>query len=185
MTDGKNRVCPVELAGGLDSAVRRWLQNPLKILGPYAREGMTVLDFGCGPGFFSLAMARLVGASGRVISVDLQEGMLDKLRNKIRGTDWEGRIKLHRCKQHGLGLSVKVDFALAFYVVHEVPDPGRLFAELAGLIKPGGGLLIVEPPFHVSRRAFEQTIRLAREQGFAEERGPRVFFGRTALLRRI
>ena len=44
---------------------------------------MTVLDVGCGPGFFTLDMARLVGPSGRVIAADLQEGMLEKLGQKI------------------------------------------------------------------------------------------------------
>jgi ubiquinone/menaquinone biosynthesis C-methylase UbiE len=69
-------VCPVERAGSLDSKIRRWLQNPQKILVPYVREEMTVLDIGCGPGLFSVEMARMVGKSGRVIAVDLQEGML-------------------------------------------------------------------------------------------------------------
>ncbi len=54
MGDDKNRVCPVERAGNLDNRFRRWIQNPRKILGPYMREGMTVLDLGCGPGFFLL-----------------------------------------------------------------------------------------------------------------------------------
>jgi Ribosomal protein L11 methylase len=58
------RVCPVERAGGLDNWVRRWLQNPRKFLAPYVSKGMTVLDMGCGPGFFSLEMASMVGVSG-------------------------------------------------------------------------------------------------------------------------
>ena len=55
------RVCPVEKADRLDTRIRRWLQNPQKILKPYIKEGMTVLDFGCGPGFFSVDMAQMVG----------------------------------------------------------------------------------------------------------------------------
>jgi ubiquinone/menaquinone biosynthesis C-methylase UbiE len=76
MSRQKNRVCPVSLAGGLDNKIRRWLQNPRKILAPYIQEGMTVLDIGCGPGFFSIEMAQLVGKSGKVFAADLQEGML-------------------------------------------------------------------------------------------------------------
>jgi len=49
--DRHNRVCPVERAGVLDHRIRRWLQDPQKILRPYVEEGMTVLDIGCGPGF--------------------------------------------------------------------------------------------------------------------------------------
>jgi ubiquinone/menaquinone biosynthesis C-methylase UbiE len=53
---------------------------------------MTVLDLGCGPGFFSIAMAQMTGASGRVIAVDLQSGMLQKLNAKIQGTELESAI---------------------------------------------------------------------------------------------
>jgi len=100
----KNRVCPVTLARFLDNRIRRWLQDPRKILRPYIKEGMTVLDVGCGPGFFSIELARMVGKSGRVIASDLQEGMLRKLRDKIRGTELEERITLHRCEKNKLGL---------------------------------------------------------------------------------
>ena len=74
MRDRSKRVCPVEIAGHLDNRIRRWVQNPQKILEPYVEEGMVVLDIGCGPGFFSIDMAKMVGRSGRVIAADLQEG---------------------------------------------------------------------------------------------------------------
>ncbi len=70
MPADRNRVCPVELAHSLDSRVRRWLQNPQKILSPFVSEGMTALDVGCGPGFFSIELARLVGPEGKVIAWD-------------------------------------------------------------------------------------------------------------------
>ena len=90
LDDRNNRVCPVERAGILDHRIRRWLQDPQEILRPYIEEGMTVLDIGCGPGFFSIDMAQRVGRSGRVIASDLQEGMLQKLRGKIQGTELIG-----------------------------------------------------------------------------------------------
>ena len=95
MSGKDEHVCPVENAGGLDSGIRKLLHRPKKILGNYVRDGMTVLDLGCGPGFFSVELAEMVGASGKVIAADLQEGMLRKLENKIRGTEIEKRIKLH------------------------------------------------------------------------------------------
>ena len=76
MSDGNKRVCPVERAGSLDNRFRRWLQDPRKILSPHIKEGMTVLDLGCGPGYFTIDIAQMVGKSGRVIAADLQEGML-------------------------------------------------------------------------------------------------------------
>jgi hypothetical protein len=51
MADTGDRVCPVEIAGGLDNRIRRWLQEPCRMLAPYVSDDMTALDFGCGPGF--------------------------------------------------------------------------------------------------------------------------------------
>ena len=104
MAGRKTRVCPVERAGSLDTKIRRIFQNPRRILSPFVSEGMTAVDLGCGPGFFTIDMALLAGRSGRVIAVDLQEGMLEKLREKIAGTELEERITLHRCEQQSIRL---------------------------------------------------------------------------------
>ncbi len=183
MSDRKNRVCPVERAGSLDNRIRRWIQNPHKILKPYIEERMTVLDIGCGPGFFSINMAQMVGKSGRVIAADLQEDMLQKVRNKIQGTGLEKRIILHKSEENRIGVSEKVDFVFAFYVVHELPNQKKFFEELKSILKPEGKVLIVEPPFHVSKTAFEETIRNARDAGFTPSEGPKVFFSKTAILK--
>ena len=184
MSDKSERVCPVEKAGKLDTKIRRWLQNPQKILKPYIEEGMTVLDFGCGPGFFSIDMAQMVGESGRVIAADLQEGMLQKLRDKIKGTELENRITLHKCDEDKIGITENVDFVLAFYIVHEVVNKEGLCAEIKTILKPNGQVLIVEPPFHVSKNAFEETIRKAKAAGFAEVERPKVLFNKAAVLKK-
>jgi ubiquinone/menaquinone biosynthesis C-methylase UbiE len=180
----RNRVCPVELAGSLDNRIRRWLQDPQKILTPYIKEGMAVLDIGCGPGFFSIELAHLVGKSGRVIASDLQEGMLQKLKKKIQGTELEERITLHKSEKNKIGLSDEIDFVLAFYMIHEIPNQEELFNEIKSILKPKGELFIVEPPFHVSRKGFEGTIQKAREAGFTLVERPKVRFGRTVVLKK-
>ena len=182
--DRNNRVCPVERAGLLDHRIRRWLQDPQKILRPYIEEGMTVLDIGCGPGFFSIDLAQMVGRSGRVIASDLQEGMLQKLRDKIQGTELEERITLHPCEENKVGVSVNVDFVLAFYMVHEVPNPKKFFEEIKSILKPDGQMLIVEPPFRVSKKAFEEMIREARDAGLKPVQGPKVLFSKTVILKK-
>ena len=184
MNDRKNRVCPVERAGGLESRIRRWVQNPQKILGPYIREGMTVLDVGCGPGLFSIDMAQMVGETGRVIAADLQEGMLSKLKEKIKGTELEGRIRLHKCEEDGIGVSENVDFVLLFYVVHEIPNKEEFFNEIVNILKANGRIFIVEPTFHVSKEEFEETVSKAREAGLSEVERPKVFLSRTAILKK-
>ncbi len=172
------------MAGALDIGIRKCFQNPEKILSPLIRTGMTVLDFGCGPGFFTLAMARLVGPSGKVIAADLQDGMLDIVRNKVRGLDIENRVLFHQCPENALDVREKVDFVLAFYIMHEHPDPTSVFKEVAAILNPGGCILIVEPPFHVSRKAFAKTVNDAESQGFALAGSPRVFMGMTAMMKR-
>ncbi len=147
---------------------------------------MTVLDIGCGPGFFSVEMARMVGESGRVIAVDLQEGMLQKLKNKIQGTEIEKRIKLHKCKEDEIGVSEDIDFVLAFYMVHEVPDQKKFFEEIKSILKPNGKVFIVEPKlFHVSRGAFKETIVNAEEIGLEPVEHPRLPLSRAVILEKV
>jgi ubiquinone/menaquinone biosynthesis C-methylase UbiE len=176
------RVCPVENAGGLESAIRKFLQNPRKILAPYVRNGMTVLDIGCGPGVFSIEMAKIVGTPGHVIAADLQEGMLQILRNKIKGTDLEDIIELSKCDAERTGLCDRVDFILAFYMVHEVPDKTNFFKEMQSLLKADGKMLIVEPKFHVSRREFDEMLESLRKMGFKIVERPKILFSRSVLL---
>jgi ubiquinone/menaquinone biosynthesis C-methylase UbiE len=177
-------ICPVERAGGLDNWVRRILQNPHKLLSPYLTEGMTVLDVGCGPGFFSVEMARLLKDSGKVIAADLQDGMLEKIRNKIKGTVLEQRIELHLCEANKIGVNEKVDFILCFYMIHEVPDQDNLFNELISILKPKGKIFIIEPTFHVSEKSFGEMISRLNNIGLEIIDTPNVFFSRTVLLTR-
>jgi len=176
------RVCPVEKAGMLDNSVRRLLQNPKKILEPYIYNGMTILDLGCGPGFFSIEIAKLLTDSGKVIAADLQEEMLDKIRQKIKGTELEHRILLHKCKKDSIDIDEKVDFVLAFYMIHEVPDQDHLFRELESILKPNGQIFVIEPKGHVSKKMFESMIERVKGIGFEINDGPKVFFSRSIIL---
>jgi SAM-dependent methyltransferase len=184
MYNRKKRVCPVEIAGSLDNRLRRWIQNPRKLLSHYIKEGMTVLDLGCGPGFFSIDVAQMVGKSGRVIACDLQEGMLRKLSKKIQGTKLEEQVVLHKCEHNRIGWNEKVDFVLAFYVVHEIPNQEELFKELKSIVKSTGQVLIVEPMFHVSKSAMAETVRKAQNAGFKAVDGPKVIFSKAVMFRK-
>ena len=173
------------MARPLDSRLRRRFQNPHKILAPHVREGMTVLDFGCGPGFLTIEAAELVGERGRVIAADLQQPMLDIIAKKIAGGPLEPRVTLHRCEPNGIGLDTPVDLAVAMFVIHEVPDGTKVTKELAALVRPGGRLFLMEPKlFHVSRKAFERTVRAAEEEGLCVVDRPKVVLSWTAVLER-
>jgi ubiquinone/menaquinone biosynthesis C-methylase UbiE len=178
------RVCPVELAGSLDNSIRRLFHDPKKILSSYIHEGMTVLDMGCGPGFFSIEIAKMVGDSGKVIAADLQEGMLAKVKAKIIGTEFEKRIELHKCEETKAGVNQQVDLVLCFWMVHEVPDKANLFTELKSILKPDGRIFVIEPKFHVTKKAFNKMIDLIRKTGFDVTECQKVFLSRSVMLKK-
>ena len=119
-----------------------------------------------------------------MVAADLQEGMLEKVGGKIRGTDVEKRIVLHTCEQERVGVSGEFDFILLFYIVHEIPQKEAFFAEMEGVLKGQGRILMVEPPFHVSSSAFEETIEKARAAGLELIERPRFLLSRAAVLGR-
>lgn len=179
------RVCPVEKAGMLEHPLRKLFQNPGKILKPYIKPGMNILEFGCGPGFFTLDIAKMLGNSGKVIAADLQEGMLEIVSKKIQGSALKDRIELFKCQQDKIGITEQVDLFLAFYVVHEVPDQQRLFTEIKSILKPEGKLLIVEPGFHVKKQEFEAMTEKLINDGFIVESRPKVCFSRAVVLKKL
>jgi ubiquinone/menaquinone biosynthesis C-methylase UbiE len=183
MHKDRQRVCPAEHSWSLLIPLRKWVHNPQKILRNYVKEGMTVLDVGCGPGFFSIPIATMVGKTGRVIAADLQAGMLDRLKDRVSGQEEEGRIQLHLCEEDRIGVSETVDFILAFYMVHEVQNQDEFLRELKSILKPDGVLLVIEPRFHVSKKAFEETVAKAIAAGFTPTKGPSVFFSVSVVLR--
>ena len=118
-------VCPWWIGYLLLNPLRRLAQNPQKMLAPYIEPGSIALDVGCAMGFFSLDMARMVGADGKVVCVDLQPKMIKALVRRATKAGLIDRIDPRVCDRSGLGLEDlggTVDFALAFALVHEVPD---------------------------------------------------------------
>jgi ubiquinone/menaquinone biosynthesis C-methylase UbiE len=138
---------------------------------------MTVLEVGSGMGFFTLPMARLVGESGHVVCVDLQEKMIRALKRRAVRAGLIDRIELRVCTPTSLGiddLAEKIDFALVFAVVHEVPHPERFLSEIQRSLRKGGALLFSEPAGHVSREAFGGTLSIAQRLGFRIADSPKI-----------
>jgi len=178
-------VCPWWLGYVIAGPWRKLWHDPRKILGPYLAEGMTVLEPGPGIGFFTLDIARLVGRAGRVVGVDIQPRMLEALRRRARKAALLDRIDARLAPADGLGiddLKGRVDFVLAFAVVHELPDAGRFFAEARRATKPAGRLLLSEPRMHVSEAAFDATLKVAEGSGFEVQDRPSIPMTRSALL---
>jgi ubiquinone/menaquinone biosynthesis C-methylase UbiE len=175
-------ICPASLSGSLDNFLRRLIHKPEKILKPYIKEGMTVLDMGCGPGFFTAEMARLVGESGRVVAADLQPAMLDKMIKKITGLGLETRVDPHLCHAESTGVEKKFDFILTFWMAHEVPDQQHFFGELRSVLNPGGKILVAEPKFHVTKGAFDEMTDRLRSAGLMIIERPQVAISRALVV---
>jgi ubiquinone/menaquinone biosynthesis C-methylase UbiE len=178
-------VCPWWVGYLLASPLRRLFHNPATIVGPHVTPGMVVMDLGCAMGFFSLPLAEMVGPRGRVICVDVQERMIRTLKKRAARAGVSERIETRLCQAGNLGLDYlngKIDFALAFAVLHEVPDAPTLLAEIRSLLRPGGRLLIAEPRGHVRRADFEITLAAATEAGLSLIERPEVKRSRAALV---
>jgi len=175
-------VCPWWLAYTFDNPLRRLIHKPEKLLAPYVREGMTAMDVGCGMGFFSIGLARLVGDRGHVISLDIQQKMLDVLKKRAEKAGVLNRIQLHRSEPGTINIEAGADFILCFWMVHEVPDTAAFFRELRRHVNPNGRLLIVEPKKHVSDMHFEETVGLFQESGFDLAERPGISMSRTAVF---
>ncbi len=182
-----HRVCPWWLGYFLISPLRRLRQDPAAIVTPYVREGQAVLEPGPGMGFFTLELARLVGARGRVVAVDIQAKMLERLKRRAAKAGVAGRIDARLASPDSLGLGDLagcIDFTLAFAVVHELPDVGRFFREVAATGKPQSLLLVAEPKGHVKESDFDTESRLAEGAGFEVVHRPEIKGSLAALLKR-
>jgi ubiquinone/menaquinone biosynthesis C-methylase UbiE len=164
---------------------RKLIENPRKILSPFVKRGMRVLEPGCGMGFFTLEAAKLAGPEGRVYAVDLQEKMIRALGRRIHRAKLADVVEARVCPADSLDVSDLVgtiDLVLAFCLVHEVPDADRLFREFRKALRPGGRCLVIEPAGHVSKEAFAASMEIAREAGFTVSPGPKVRKSHSAVL---
>ena len=178
-------VCPVWIGYLLASPVRKLFQHPHKILSPYVKEGLKVLDVGCAMGFFSVPLAQMVGSPGKVICVDLQAQMLAALEKRAQKAGLSKRIETRLCQQHSLGLhdlQEEIDFALVFAIVHEVSDSPRFFSEIYATLRPGGRGLVAEPKGHVAVQEFKKTVAVAQQTGFTVIDTPQIARSHSVLL---
>ena len=182
-----HQVCPSWVGYLLINPLRKLFENPNKVLGPFVKEGMIILEPGCGMGYFTLPLARMVGSKGRIIAVDIQAKMLSTLRRRAQRAGLSDRIELRHIKESGLGvndLSGQVDFAVALHVVHEVPDQATFFTEIRQSLKQGGTLFFAEPKGHVSRDQFAASVTVAENVGFVPEIPSKKAAGRVAVFRK-
>jgi len=175
-------VCPAWFAWVINNPLRRWLHDPAEVLHGLVSPGSVVLEIGCGSGPFTIALAELVGPSGRVIAADLQPAMLAKVRKRVERAGLEDRVELHVCERDRIGLSTPVDFALAFWMLHEVPNALTFLKEIHGLLNDDGKLLLVEPKLHVGSSEFRVEMEAGWKAEFTLLAQPSIRLSRSALF---
>lgn len=178
-------VCPWQAGNLLSISARRLVHNPERILRPHITAGMTVMDVGCGMGYFTIPMARMVGGRGKVIAADLQPEMLDGMLINAEKSGVKSRIEPRLCGKNSMNigdLSGKINFAILFMMLHEVPDRERLVREVCDALEPGGKVLFAEPMGHVAKQSFERSLQMMRQTGLVVAEPLRIALCRAVLL---
>ncbi|OGI00770.1 MAG: hypothetical protein A2Y25_06190 [Candidatus Melainabacteria bacterium GWF2_37_15] len=166
MKNKHHHVCPWWIGYIIDTPLRHLMTPVSKVLKPYLKKGMTFVDLGCGMGFFSIQGAKIVGNSGKVIAVDIQPKMLQVLEKRAEKAGVNHIIQTHFAEPTDIRLEAKADFALAMWMLHEVPDIKRFLEQVKSVLNPGSYFLVVEPIPHVSNKMIKEEIDLAKQSGF-------------------
>lgn len=99
------------------------------------------------------------------------------------------RIRTHQCTADTIGLPGEldgtIDVAFAIFVVHEVPNPRKLFREISSLLITGGLFFYSEPPFIVPGKEFRASLAEAEKAGLTLVEQRCFFVNRAAVLRKV
>jgi ubiquinone/menaquinone biosynthesis C-methylase UbiE len=177
-------VCPWWMRFVLFTPLRGAVNNPELYLMEWVKPGMVTADIGCGTGFLSLPLARLVGRTGKVIAIDLQPEMLEYTRLRAQKEMLESRIIFQLAQPNSIGSLPALDFVVTAWMLHEVPDPKHLLQEIQHALKPGGNYLFFEPILHVSKKAFKHSCDLIESLGFQETSRPSIALSHAILFQK-
>ena len=161
---------PAFIGRFLDSNHRRRLQPPGKIIERSGiKQGMTVVDLGCGSGAFTPFVARVVGETGKVYAVDIQPAMLKQLERKLAKAENQDIRNIEPKQASAYDLPFEdgaVDLVYMVTVLQEIPDRSRALREISRVLKPGGILAVTEflpDPDYPWRST---VIKICQREGF-------------------
>ncbi len=175
-------VCPWWFAYSFDNPLRTLFHKPDQIFAPHIKNGMTVADIGCGFGYFSIQLAKRVQENGKVIAVDIQQKMLDTAQKRAVKASVSDIIHFQQCSENNINITEPLDYALAFWMIHETPEVHIFLKQIYDVLKPAGLFLMAEPKFHVSHSEFQNELDTALEVGFTIKSRPSIKFSFSAVL---
>ena len=153
LAQGTHPVSGRRIAGVMGHEGAAWLERPEReqeeapskaIAALNIRPGLVIADIGAGSGYYTLRLARAVGARGRVYATDIQPEMLTLIRNKIDATS-PGPVELILGTETDARLpAAAIDMALMVDVYHELAQPQTFLRSVKGALKPDGRLVLIE-----------------------------------------
>jgi len=161
---------PAFIGNFLDSDFRRKMQSPDKIISRSGiKEGMKVLEVGCGSGAFTTFVARAVGDKGEVFALDIQPEMLKQIENKLKQPENKDIKNIHLINGDALNMPLEdntFDLVYSITVFQELPDKNKALKEMKRVLKPDGILSISEflpdPDYPLK----STTIKMGTSEGF-------------------
>lgn len=174
---------PEFLANLIDNPLRRRIQPPDEMPVRHGVEaGMTVLEVGPGNGRYTLGLARRVGSTGKVITVDIEPRMIARVRQRAQA---EGISNLEAKIANVYDLPFEdgtIDAVCMITVIGEIPEPVRAMREFYRVLKPSGTLafseLLPDPDYPLRRT----LVRMAAQAGFRLKRKLGNFFAYTLVF---
>jgi ubiquinone/menaquinone biosynthesis C-methylase UbiE len=160
---------PEGLVRLIDNPLRhRFVQPPAETPARHnIMPGMAVLEVGPGTGTYTIATARHVGPGGRVVAIDIEPRVVERLRQRIAR---EGVTNVETQVADVFDLpfeDASFDAAFMITVIGEIPEPERALRELHRVLKPGGTIafseLLPDPDYPLPRT----VMKWATGAGFA------------------
>lgn len=107
-------------------------------------EGMTIADIGCGPGFFTIPAAQIVGPTGMALAADIQGEMLSAVRSRAVEHDLSN-VRIIKTNDREIPIPPGIcDFALLAFMLHEIEHRASFLHRAARTLKPAGRLIALE-----------------------------------------
>ncbi len=120
-------------------------ENPQRLIDTLqVKQGQQVCDFGCGNGYYSLRLAPLVGATGRVFAVDIQQEMLDLLDQRCKARGVLNVVPILAAIDAPNFGDIQLDLVIMVDVYHELSYPGEILEAIYEKLSPTGRIALVE-----------------------------------------
>ena len=152
--------------------LRRLFKHPKRLIEPYVKEGQVVADLGCGSGYYTLALAELVGSTGKVYAIDLDKRAIRTLAGKAEKGGYRNiEVQAVSAADVSFIRDKSVDFVLAYGLLCSMASNRQSAVnEIKRILKPTGKAYISlgfgPPPGFVGKAEWEKIL-----EGFKIEQG--------------